>query len=443
MSTNDQPNPSSPVTVGLLGYGTVGSGTHAILLRNAEEITRRAGRRIEIKSASVRNLNRDTAGNIQLTQDPHEIIHDPDIDIVCELIGGTDLAYELVKSAIEQGKHVVTANKALIAVHGNELFKMAHERGLIIAFEAAVAAGIPIIKAIREGLAGNEIEWLAGIINGTGNFILTEMRDKGRDFADVLAEAQALGYAEADPTYDVEGIDAAHKLCILASIAFGIPLQFDAVFTEGISKITPEDVEYAGELGYSIKHLGISKRTEKGIELRVHPTMIPKERLIANVNGVMNAVLVNGDAVGSTLYYGPGAGAEATGSAVIADLVDVVRALTSDPGNHVPHLAFQADALANHPITPIEDITSAYYLRLVADDEVGVLASITRILGKHDISLEAILQKDGHSDGHQVPIIMLTHQVQEHKILSALAEIESLSNVNIDTFFMRVETLSA
>lgn len=433
---------NSQVTVGLLGYGTVGKGTHKILLRNAEEITRRAGRSIQIKSASVRNLHRETEGEITLTQSPESIVTDPEIDIVCELIGGTELSYELVKTAIEQGKHVVTANKALIAVHGNELFALAHEKGVMIAFEAAVAGGIPVIKAIREGLAGNEIEWLAGIINGTGNYILSEMRDRGVDFDTVLKEAQALGYAEADPTFDVEGIDAAHKLCILASIAFGIPLQFDKVFTEGISTIEPADVHYAEELGYRIKHLGVAKKTAAGVELRVHPTMIPKQRLIANVNGVMNAVLVKGDAVGPTLYYGPGAGAEATGSAVVADLVDVVRAFTTDPENRVPHLAFQADALADLPIVSITDIRSAYYLRLTAKDEVGVLADITKILGDQDISLGTILQKEEQQADQLVPIILLTHETTEAKLQAAITAIKALGTVAGDINIIRVESMS-
>ena len=342
-----------PVKVGLLGMGTVGGGTVNVLRRNAEEIARRAGRGIEVTHAAGRDLNKPRICNtegITLTTNPQEVVDNPDIQIVVELIGGDTLARELVMRAIANGKHVVTANKALIAKHGNEIFAAAQNKGVMVAFEAAVAGGIPIIKAIREGLAGNRIEWLAGIINGTGNFILTEMRDKGSNFVDVLAEAQRLGYAEADPTFDVEGIDAAHKLTILASIAFGIPLQFEKVYTEGITKITREDVEFAEQLGYRIKHLGVAKKTANGVEMRVHPTLIPERRLIANVDGVMNAVLVNGDAVGPTLYYGAGAGAEPTASAVVGDIVDVVRTLTSDPENRVPHLAFQPDAIQHSGI---------------------------------------------------------------------------------------------
>ncbi|PPC90529.1 MAG: homoserine dehydrogenase [Methylobacter sp.] len=433
-----------PVKVGILGLGTVGGGTVNVLTRNAAEIARRAGRDIIITRASARDLSRsricDTSG-ITLTTDPLDIINDPDIEIVLELIGGTGLVKELVFKALEQGKHVVTANKALIALHGNEIFNKASEKGLIVAFEAAVAGGIPIIKAIREGLSGNRIEWLAGIINGTGNFILTEMRDKGRDFADVLAEAQALGYAEADPTFDVEGIDAGHKLTILASIAFGIPLQFDKVFTEGITKITREDVEFAEQLGYRIKHLGIARKTLEGIELRVHPTLIPVRRLIANVNGVMNAVVVKGDAVGPTLYYGAGAGAEPTASAVVADVVDVVRALTGDPENRVPHLAFQADAIADIPVLPAREFKTAYYLRLNAEDKPGVLADVTRILASHNISIEAIIQKEPLDNKQFLPIIMLTQQTWEHEMDAAIIEIEALATVTGKVNRIRLETL--
>jgi homoserine dehydrogenase len=346
-----------------------------------------------------------------------------------------------VLRAIANGKHVVTANKALVALHGNEIFARAQERGVVVAFEAAVAGGIPIIKAIREGLAGNTIQWLAGIINGTGNFILTEMRDKGRDFEEVLAEAQALGYAEADPRFDVDGTDAAHKLTILASIAFGIPLQFDKVYTEGIARVTREDVAYAGELGYRIKHLGVARRNAQGIELRVHPTLIPHRRLIANVDGVMNAVLVRGDAVGPTLYYGPGAGAEPTASAVVADLVDVVRALTADPENRVPHLAFQPDALSDMPVLPIEAVETAYYLRLRAVDRPGVLADVTRILGDLEISIEAILQKEPAEGEDDVPIILLTHKVLEHNMNQAIAHIEALPSITTEVVRIRMETL--
>lgn len=433
-----------PVKVGVLGLGTVGGGTVNVLKRNAAEIARRAGREIIITRASARDLNQkricDTQ-DIALTTNPFEIINDPEIDIILELIGGCGPVKEMVLTAIANGKHVVTANKALIALHGNEIFARASEKGVMVAFEAAVAGGIPIIKAIREGLSGNQIQWLAGIINGTGNFILTEMRDKGRDFSDVLAEAQALGYAEADPTFDVEGIDAGHKLTILASIAFGIPLQFDKVFTEGITQITREDVEYAEALGYRIKHLGIARKTPEGIELRVHPTLIPARRLIANVDGVMNAVLVKGDAVGPTLYYGAGAGAEPTASAVVADVIDVVRALTGDPENRVPHLAFQADSLADIPVLSSERFKTAYYLRLHAEDKPGVLAEVTRILANHQISIEAIIQKEALDDKGFMPIIMLTQITLEQEMNAAIAEIEALPTVDGKVNRIRLETL--
>lgn len=433
-----------PVKVGLLGLGTVGGGTVNVLNRNATEITRRAGREIEIVSASTRNLGQkricDT-GTMQLTPDPFDIVKNPDIEIVVELIGGISPARELVLAALENGKHVVTANKALIALHGNEIFAKAREKGLMVAFEAAVAGGIPIIKAIREGLAGNTVEWLAGIINGTCNFILSEMREKNRDFSDVLSEAQALGYAESDPTFDVEGIDAAHKLTILASIAFGIPLQFDQVYIEGISGIAAVDVAYAEALGYRIKLLGIARRASDGIELRVHPTLIPERRLIANVNGVMNAVLVKGDAVGPTLYYGAGAGAEPTASSVVADIVDVVRTLTSDPENRVPHLAFQPGAIAEMPILAISDVETAYYLRLSASDQPGVLADVTRILADHRISIEAMLQKEPLQGESEIPVIMLTHRVRERELEAAITKIEALSTVSGSVKRIRMETL--
>lgn len=435
----------NPVKVGLLGLGTVGGGTVNVLRRNAEEITRRAGRGIQVVHAAARDLSKSRICNsegIRLTAKPIEVVDDPEIEIVVELIGGTDTARDLVNRAIANGKHVVTANKALIARYGNEVFAAARAQGVMVAFEAAVAGGIPIIKAIREGLAGNRIEWLAGIINGTGNFILTEMRDKGRDFADVLAEAQQLGYAEADPTFDVEGIDAAHKLTILAAIAFGIPLQFDKVYTEGITRITREDVNYAEQLGYRIKHLALSRRTAKGIELRVHPTLIPYRRLIANVDGVMNAIVVTGDAVGPTLYYGAGAGAEPTASAVVADLVDVVRALTSDPENRVPHLAFQADALSNFPILPMEEVETAYYLRMQATDRPGVLADVTRILADHSISIEAILQKEPVACMSSVSVIILTQRVLERQMNQALARIQSLDTISGEVTRIRLEHLS-
>lgn len=434
-----------PVKVGLLGLGTVGGGTAVILKRNAEEISRRAGRGIEIDfiatldASAAANLGLD---NVRLTDDAFEVVNDPDIDVVVELIGGYSPAKELVLQAIENGKHVVTANKALIAIHGDEIFAKAQEKGVVVAFEAAIAGGIPIIKALREGLAANRIEWLAGIINGTGNFILTEMRDKGRNFDDVLAEAQALGYAEADPTFDVEGIDAAHKLTILSSIAFGIPLQFDKTYTEGISKITLEDVAYAEELGYRIKHLGVARRTEAGVEQRVHPTLIPKSRLIANVNGVMNAVLVKGDAVGATLYYGAGAGDEATGSAVIADIIDVARTLTTDPENRVPHLAFQPNELADIPVVSMDAVETAFYLRMTAKDEAGVLAEVTRILGDKDISIEAFIQKQPEHEGDDANIILLTHRVNEGDMNRALEQIEALDVISGDVMRIRVEALS-
>ncbi|MFK8027314.1 MAG: homoserine dehydrogenase [Gammaproteobacteria bacterium] len=433
-----------PVTIGILGLGTVGGGTATVLQRNAAEIARRAGRSIELVSASVRDINKKRSAeldDVKLTLDSNEIVDDPNIDIILELIGGTDLAKELVLRAIENGKHIVTANKALIALHGNEIFEAAQRKGVTVAFEAAVAGGIPIIKAIREGLAGNQIEWLAGIINGTGNFILTEMRDKGRDFMDVLKEAQALGYAEADPTFDVEGIDAAHKLTILASIAFGVPLQFEKVYTEGISEITRADVEYAGELGYRIKHLGIARRVESGLEMRVHPTLIPHRRLIANVDGVMNAVLVRADAVGPTLYYGPGAGAEPTASAVVADLVDVVRALTTDPGNRVPHLAFQPDAIQDIDVLTMDQVETAFYLRMQVQDQAGVLADVTHIFADHDISIEAIVQKEEKDEQGCVPLVILTHNVLESNMMAAIHKIESLATVTGKIIKIRLETL--
>lgn len=433
-----------PVKIGVLGLGTVGGGTVNVLKRNAQEISRRAGRDIVVTRASARDLSRDRICDTQgitLSTDPYEIINDPEIDIILELIGGTSLAKELVLQAVANGKHVVTANKALIALHGNEIFSAASKANVIVAYEAAVAGGIPIIKAIREGLSGNRINWLAGIINGTGNFILTEMRDKGRDFDDVLKEAQALGYAESDPTFDVEGIDAGHKLMILASIAFGIPLQFENVYTEGITKITRGDVEYAGELGYRIKHLGIARKTSTGIELRVHPTLIPERRLLANVDGVMNAVLVNADAVGPTMYYGAGAGAEATASAVIADVVDVVRALTLNSINRVPHLAFQEESIADLHILTHEQIETAYYLRLTVEDKPGALAQITQILAKQNISIEAILQKEPLSGQALVQIIMLTQKTIEKEMDDAISAIENLSSVTGQVTRIRLETL--
>lgn len=433
-----------PVSIGILGLGTVGGGTATVLKRNAAEIERRAGRSIELVAASVRDLNKKRGAdldNVKLTLDSNEIVDDPNIDIVLELIGGDEEAKQLVLRAIENGKHIVTANKALIALHGNEIFEAAQRKGVTVAFEAAVAGGIPIIKAIREGLAGNQIEWIAGIINGTGNFILTEMRDKGRDFFDVLKEAQQLGYAEADSTFDVEGIDAAHKLTILASIAFGVPLQFENVYTEGISEINRIDVEYASELGYRIKHLCIARRVEKGLEMRVHPTLIPHRRLIANVDGVMNAVLVRADAVGSTLYYGPGAGAEPTASAVVADLVDVVRALTTDPGNRVPHLAFQPDAIQDIKVLSIDQVETAFYLRMPVQDQAGVLADVTRIFADQGISIEAIVQKEEKDEHECVPLIILTHNVLESSMMNAIEKIERLTTVTGKIVRIRLETL--
>jgi len=434
-----------PVKIGLLGLGTVGGGTVTVLTRNAGEIARRAGRGIRIAHAAARAYDPERIAGLgeidRIGDDAFAVVEDPEIDIVIELIGGYSPAKELVLQAIANGKHVVTANKALIALHGNEIFAAAQQRGVMVAFEAAVAGGIPIIKALREGLAANHIEWIAGIINGTGNFILTEMRDKGRDFADVLAEAQALGYAEADPTFDVEGIDAAHKLTILGSLAFGIPLQFDKTFTEGISGIEAQDVAFAAELGYRIKHLGITRRTADGIEMRVHPTLIPHRRLIANVDGVMNAVLVKGDAVGPTLYYGAGAGSLPTASAVVADVVDVTRALTTDPTNRVPHLAFQPKELSDTPVLPIEAVETAYYLRLTALDRPGVMADIAGILGSEGISIEAIKQKEPAEGETHVPLIMLTHRVQEARMNQALARIEALDAVHGQVVRIRMEGL--
>jgi homoserine dehydrogenase len=435
----------NPVNVGLLGLGTVGGGTFNVLHRNANEITRRAGRGIRISHAAARDYDPARLPGIDaisVSDDAFAIVDEPDVDIIVELIGGYEPARELVLRAIANGKHVVTANKALIARHGNEIFAAAQAQGVMVAFEAAVAGGIPIIKAIREGLAANQIKWLSGIINGTGNFILTEMRDKGRDFADVLAEAQALGYAEADPTFDIEGIDAAHKLTILASIAFGIPLQFDKVYTEGIGNITREDVEHAGEFGYRIKHLGYTRRTSKGIEMRVHPTLIPERRLIANVDGVMNAVLVMADAVGPTLYYGAGAGSEPTASAVVADIIDVARTLTADPENRVPHLAFQPDSISDIPILAMADVETAYYLRMQVTDKPGVMADVTRIIGDAGISIEAILQKEPAPDADKASIILLTHVVRESQMNASIEKIEALDSIHGRITRIRLEHLN-
>jgi homoserine dehydrogenase len=434
-----------PVKVGLLGLGTVGGGTLNVLVRNAQEIARRAGREIVVSHAAARDYDPsqlEGLESVEICNDAFDVVANPEVDIVVELIGGYSPAKELVMKAIENGKHVVTANKALIAMHGNEIFTAAQKQGVTVAFEAAVAGGIPIIKALREGLSANHINWIAGIINGTGNFILTEMKEKGRDFADVLKEAQELGYAEADPTFDVEGIDAAHKLTILASLAFGIPLQFEKCFTEGISKIEPQDVTYAEEFGYRIKHLGVTRKTEAGVELRVHPTLIPEKRLIANVNGVMNAVLVNGDAVGSTLYYGAGAGSLPTASAVVADVIDVARALTTDPTNRVPHLAFQPGELSDTPVLSMDDVETAYYLRMTVEDKAGVLAAIAGILSEAGISIDAMQQKEPGDADDYVPLVMLTHSVREAAMNTAIAKIEGLGAVRGSVTRIRVEQLS-
>ncbi|UTY58481.1 homoserine dehydrogenase [Massilia sp. erpn] len=438
-----------PIKVGLLGIGTVGSGTFNVLSRNQEEITRRAGRGIEIVAVADLNTTRATeltGGKVRVVADGNEIVNDPEIDIVIELIGGYGIAKELVLKAIANGKHVVTANKALLATHGNEIFAAAQAKGVMVAFEAAVAGGIPIIKALREGLTANRIEWIAGIINGTTNFILSEMRDKGLDFDTVLKEAQKLGYAEADPTFDIEGVDAAHKATIMSAIAFGIPVQFAKAHVEGITKLQAVDIKYAEQLGYRIKLLGITKRTvvngTEGIELRVHPTLIPAKRLIANVEGAMNAVLVHGDAIGATLYYGKGAGAEPTASAVIADLVDITRLATADPEHRVPHLAFQPNALTDIAILPMSEITSSYYLRLHVADRPGVLADLTRILADGGISIDAMLQKEPAEGDTHTDIIMLTHQTQEKHVDAAIAKMEALPTVVGSVTRIRLENLS-
>jgi homoserine dehydrogenase len=433
-----------PIKVGLLGIGTVGAGTFTVLKRNQEEIIRRAGRGIEIAVVADLDIARAkeiTGGDIEVVSDAHLVVNRPDIDVVIELIGGYGIARELVMQAIANGKHVVTANKALLAKHGTEIFKAAEEQGVIVAFEAAVAGGIPIIKALREGLTANRIQWVAGIINGTTNFILSEMRDKGLDFATVLKEAQRLGYAEADPTFDIEGIDAAHKASIMSAIAFGTPVQFDQAYVEGITNLQAIDIRYAEQLGYRIKLLGITRRTAHGIELRVHPTLIPKNRLIANVEGAMNAVLVQGDAVGATLYYGKGAGAEPTASAVIADLVDIARLAAADPVYRVPSLAYQTQSLANTPILPMSEIITSYYLRLRVADQPGVLADITRILADASISIDAMLQKEPDEGETQTDIILLTHQTQEKNINAAIAAIEALNTVDGKVTRLRLEQL--
>ena len=433
-----------PINVGLIGIGTVGGGTWTVLNRNAEEITRRAGRPIEITVVADRNLElarKVTGGTCRLTDDAFSVVADPEVDVVIELIGGYGIARELVLKAIENGKHVVTANKALLAKHGNEIFAAAQKNGVMVAFEAAVAGGIPIIKALREGLTANHIEWIAGIINGTTNFILSEMRSKGLSFDTVLKEAQRLGYAEADPTFDVEGIDAAHKLSLMSAIAFGNPVSFDKAYIEGITKLEAVDIKYAEQLGYRIKLLGITKHTTEGVELRVHPTLIPTKRLIANVEGAMNAVLVKGDAVGATLYYGKGAGAEPTASAVIADLVDVTRMHTADPEHRVPHLAFQPDAVVDLPILPQSEIVTSYYLRLRVEDKPGVLADITRILADQEISIDAMFQREPDEGEDQADIIMLTHETREKNIDAAIAKINSLPVVRDKVTRLRLEAL--
>ena len=440
-----------PLNVGLLGFGTVGRGTWDVLRRNEEEIARRAGRPIRVNWIATRTLDRARDGTrgvtgVNLTNDPAVVVRHPDVDIVCELVGGTEAARTLVLDAIANGKHVVTANKALLALHGNEIFAAASGKGVMVAFEAAVAGGVPIIKALREGLTANRIEWIAGIINGTSNFILSEMRATGRSFAEVLAEAQKRGYAEADPTFDVEGIDAAHKLTIMSAIAFGVPMQFDRAYIEGISNLSRLDIRYAEELGYRIKLLGITRRAKangrEGIELRVHPTLVPTKNLIANVEGAMNAVLVKGDAVGATLHYGAGAGAEPTASAVIADLVDVTRMHTADPEHRVPHLAFQPDQLTDVPFMPIGDVLTSYYLRMRVDDKPGVLADITRILADREISIDAMIQKEPSEGEYQTDIILLTHRTIEKNIDDAIAKIEALPTVRGKIVRIRLENLN-
>src|SRR5690348_13803617 len=433
-----------PIRVGLLGIGTVGGGTWEVLNRNADEIQRRAGRPIQITQVAERanELARRKVGDrARIHGDAFEVVRSPEIDIVVELIGGTTVAKDLQLEAIANGKHVVTANKALLAHHGNEIFAAAQKKGVMVAFEAAVAGGVPIIKALREGLTANRIEWIAGIINGTSNYILSEMRDKGLTFDTVLKQAQKLGYAEADPTFDIEGIDAAHKLTIMAAIAFGIPMQFDKAYTEGITKLTREDIRYAEELGYRIKLLGITKRTPRGIELRVHPTLIPSRRLIANVEGVMNAILVKGDAVGATLYYGAGAGAEPTASSVVADLVDVTRMHTADPRHRVPHLAFQPDLLSDAPILPMDEVETSYYLRLRVIDKPGVLADVTRICADLSISIDAIFQKEAAEGEDQVDVVILTHVAPERSVNEAMRRIESLPTIPAKVVRIRLEEL--
>ena len=431
------------INIGICGLGTVGAGVVNVIQRNIAAITTRSGREVSITHIGARRDNPACdVGSATVSRDIFAVVNDPDVDIVVELIGGYEPALELVMQAIKKGKHVVTANKALIAMHGNDIFAAAEEHGVSVLFEAAVAGGIPIIKAMREGLAANSIEWLAGIINGTGNYILTEMRDKGRQFEDVLADAQQLGYAEADPTFDVEGIDAAHKLVILASLAFGMPLNFDACFTEGISAIAPQDVVFAGELGYRIKHLGIARKGDQGVEMRVHPTLIPQRRLIANVDDVMNAVLVKGDAVGPTLYYGAGAGGEPTASSVIADIVDIIRTIDADPISRVPALGVSQKSLSALPVLPIAEVNTAYYLRINVSDQTGVLSHITQILSDSGISIEAVLQKEVvQQDSTVVPIVLITNHTLESQFIAAVKRIEALEAVQENVHFIRVEIL--
>ena len=434
-----------PIQVGLLGIGTVGSGVFNVLHRNQEEIQRRAGRGIEIAMVADLDTARAQAvvgPNAKVVKDAREVIANPDIDIVVELIGGYGIARQLVMEAIAAGKHVVTANKALLAVHGTEIFAAAHQRGVMVAFEAAVAGGIPIIKALREGLTANRLEWVVGIINGTTNFILSEMRDKGLDFDVVLKEAQRLGYAEADPTFDIEGVDAAHKATIMSAIAFGIPVQFDKAYVEGITKLGAQDIRYAEQLGYRIKLLGITKRVPQGIELRVHPSLVPTKRLLANVEGAMNAVVVRGDAVGTTLYYGKGAGSEPTASAVIADLVDITRLHTADTAHRVPHLAFQPDQMSGEPVLPMDEVVTSYYLRLRVADQAGVLAQVTGLLAGAGISVDAMLQREAGEGEKQTDLIILTHTVREGTMNEVLAEIQGLPTVLAPIVRIRKEELA-
>jgi homoserine dehydrogenase len=442
-------NDMKPIQVGLLGLGTVGTGVFDVLKRNQEEIQRRAGRPIEITMVSRRDVVKARAhvgSDVQVVADARAVIANPEIDIVIELIGGCGIAKALVLEAIAAGKHVVTANKALLAVHGTEIFAAAHAKGVMVAFEAAVAGGIPIIKALREGLTANRIEWVAGIINGTTNFILSEMRDKGLDFDVVLKEAQRLGYAEADPTFDIGGVDAAHKATLMSAIAFGIPVQFDKAYVEGITQLAGTDIRYAEQLGYRIKLLGITKRTVQGVELRVHPCLIPAKRLIANVEGAMNAVLVQGDAVGSTLYYGKGAGSEPTASAVIADLVDITRLHTADPLHRVPHLAFQPDAMSDLQVLPMSEVVTSYYLRLRVADEAGVLARVTGLLAEAGISIDAVLQREADQVGGEgatsTDLIILTHETREGEMNAVLAKMQALPSVHAPIVRIRKEELN-